>query len=122
MDVGTVITSLKNILGYPVAEGLYTGTEKKYITYVYQDERPFECADNKVLFDRVYVYVNLYVPRTYKYQKDKNTVRKYLENNNFLVSSVQPVLEESQKATQGEDYVRRVTFDCSIIVPRETEE
>ena len=123
MDVNEIITGLKKITGYPVAESLYSGHDKKYITFVFQDERPFECADNKVLSDKVNIYVHLYVPRNYKYTADKNKIRNYLEENDFLVESVTPALENyNGSVTQGDDYARRITFDCSIIIPRESEE
>lgn len=121
MDVNSAIMGLKTVTGYPVQQDIYTGADKKYITFTYQDERPHECADNEVLSDLVEVYVHMYLPTNYKYFEDKKKVRTYLEKNGFLVNSIGSGLDTIE--TKGQlCNVRRITYDCLIVVPREEEE
>lgn len=109
MDLNKKITCLKEITGYPVSQDIYEGNQTKYITFVYQDERPQAAADGKVIADQCDVYVNLYVPKKFDYYPDKDKIRDYLESIGGVIQSISVGIEE-----YGEDKVRCVRYDVQF--------
>ena len=89
MDLTELLMLLKSVTGIEVYQDICTDEDAdKYITYVYQDERPALCADNEVLADRCEIYINLYTPPEYDYFETKKKIRDFLEQNEFVVTSI----------------------------------
>lgn len=115
MDLTEILMQLEEITGLPVYLDMCTDEDAEmYIVYVYQDERPTLCGDNKVLADRCDIYVNLYTPIHYDYFKMKRKIRDYLEGCDFVVNSI-----NSRVETYEAKKVRRTTYDCRYAAFRE---
>lgn len=109
MDLTDILMRLADITGISVYQDICTDEDaEKYITIVYQDERPALCGSNRVLADQCDIYVSLYTPPQYDYFKLKKQIRDYLESNEFVVSSISSGLEMDIPG----DRIRRTTFDC----------
>ena len=114
MDLTEILMRLEEITGIKVYQDICTDEDAEmYITYVYQDERPHLCGNNKVLADKCEIYVNLYTPVHFDYFQIKKKIRDYLESSGFTVSiSTNIEVYEEMK-------VRRTTFDCGYAAFRE---
>lgn len=109
MDLTDILMRLADITGILVYQDICADEDaEKYITIVYQDERPVLCGSNRVLADQCDIYVSLYTPPQYDYFKIKKQIRDYLEQNEFTVSSISSGLEDDISG----DKIRRTTFDC----------
>lgn len=109
MDLTDILMRLAVATGIPVYQDICTDEDaEKYITCVYQDERPVLCANNKVLADQCDIYVSLYTQPQFDYFELKKKIRDYLEQNEFTVSSISSGLEDDISG----DKIRRTTFDC----------
>ena len=109
MDLTDILMRLADITGISVYQDICTNEDaEKYITIVYQDERPALCGNNRVLADQCDIYVSLYTPPQYDYFIIKKQIRDYLESNGFVVSSINSELETDITG----DRIRRTTFDC----------
>lgn len=110
MNLNPVLAKLEDVTGLPVEQDIYSGEEERYITFVYQLERPADYADNEPISDTCDVYVNLYVPIGYEYFELKDTIREYLEKTGFHVE-ISSFLETGKRSTER---IRRIIYDCSI--------
>lgn len=109
MDLTEMLMKLAESTGIAVYQDICTDEDAdRYITYVYQDERPALCGNNKVLADQCDIYVNLYTPVDFDYFEVKKTIRNYLETNEFTVTSIGTKLEDDPSGGK----IRRTTFDC----------
>lgn len=109
MDLTELLMPLAEVAGIGVYQDICTDEgADRYITCVYQDERPALCGNNKVLADQCDIYINLYTPQDFDYFRLKETIRDYLEENEFLVSSISSGLENDISGGR----IRRTTFDC----------
>lgn len=109
MDLTEILMRLAEETGIQVYQDICTDEDaEKYITCVYQDERPALCGNNKVLADQCDIYVNLYTPPQFDYFGVKKKIRDYLEKNEFAVNSISSGLEDDISG----DKIRRTTFDC----------
>ena len=119
MDLTDILMKLAEVTGIPVYQDICTDEDAdRYITYIYQDERPALCGDNRVLADQCDIYVNLYTPPGFDYFKAKKEIRDYLENNDFAISSIGTGLEDDPSGQK----IRRTTFDCRYAAFREQED
>lgn len=111
MDLTEKLLKLEAVTGITVYQDFCTDENaKKYITYIYQDERPVLCGNNRVLADKCDIYVNLYTPPEFDYFAIKNKIRDYLEENEFVITSTASKVEDYKPAKR----IRRTTFDCAI--------
>lgn len=116
MDLTDILMAMEAVTGISVYQDICIDEEAdKYITYIYQDERPVLCGNNKVLADQCDIYVNLYTPLNFDYFETKKKIRDYLEENEFSVRSIGTGIEND---TSGKK-VRRTTFDCRYAAFRE---
>ena len=109
MDLTDILMQLVAVTGIPVYQDICTDEDAdRYITLVYQDERPALCGNNRVLADQCDIYVHLYTPPAFDYFKKKKEIRDFLEKNDFVISSIGSGLEDDISG----DKIRRTTFDC----------
>lgn len=109
MDLTDILMKLEAVTGVPVYQDICTDEEAdRYITCIYQDERPVLCANNHVLADQCDIYVNLYTPMVFDYFEMKKKIRNYLEESEFVVMSIGTVLEDDSCGSK----IRRTTYDC----------
>jgi len=109
MDLTELLMKLAEVTGIEVYQDICTDEDTdRYITYVYQDERPALCGNNGVIADRCDIYVNLYTPVNFDYFGVKKTIRNYLETNEFSVTSIGTGIEDDPSGGK----IRRTTFDC----------
>lgn len=109
MDLTELLMGLAGVTGIGVYQDICTDEDAdRYITYVYQDERPALCANNEVLADQCDIYVNLYTPLGFDYFETKKTIRDYLEANSFSITSIGTGSEDEPSGKK----IRRTTFDC----------
>lgn len=73
----------------------------------YVDERPAQFSDNKARIECADVYVHLFTPLSFDYMELKRSLRDSLEQNAFLVSSIQSYLEQDTN-------IRHTVFECEI--------
>lgn len=111
MDLTEKLMKIEDITDIPVYQDFCTDEKaEKYITYIYQDERPVLCGNNSVLADKCDIYVNLYTPPEFDYFAIKDKIRGYLEENEFVITSITSRVENYKPAKR----IRRTTFDCTI--------
>ncbi len=111
MDLSEKLLKLETVIGIPVYQDFCTDENAdKYITYIYQDERPVLCGNNRVLADKCDIYVNLYTPPEFDYFAIKNKIRDYLEENEFVITSIASRVEDYKTVKR----IRRTTFDCTV--------
>lgn len=109
MDLTDILMRLADITGISVYQDVCTDEDaEKYITVVYQDERPVLCGSNRVLADQCDIYVSLYTPPQFDYFGVKKQIRDYLEGNEFVVNSISYGIENDLSGKR----IRRTTFDC----------
>lgn len=109
MDLTDILMPLESVTGIPVYQDMCPDEDAdRYITCVYQDERPALCGNNKVLADQCDIYVNLYTPRNFDYFRVKEKIRDYLEEKEFAITSISSGLENDISGNR----IRRTTFDC----------
>ena len=109
MDLTEILMKLAEVTGIEVYQDICTDEDAdRYITYVYQDERPALCGNNEVLADQCDIYVSLYTPIKFDYFGVKKTIRNYLEANEFSINSIGTGIEDDPSGGK----IRRTTFDC----------
>lgn len=107
MDINEIMIALCDGLGLPCAQDLYSGEEEKWVTFNYVDERPAQFSDNKARIECADIYVHLFTPLSFDYMELKRSLRDSLEENAFLVSSIQSYLEQDTS-------IRHTVFECEI--------
>lgn len=85
----------------------YTGTSDKYITFSYEDEQPVLWGDNRVLADTAYIQIQLITPKNFNYLTTKHLVRDALEDNDYIVTSIQSFVGDY---IQGTEKTRQTVF------------
>ncbi len=116
MDLTDILMQLATVTGIQVYQDICIDEDTdKYITCVYQDERPALCANNRVLADQCDIYVNLYTPSGFDYFGVKRQIRDYLEEKEFVINSIHSGLEDDISGNK----IRRTTFDCKYVGFRE---
>ena len=108
MNVNPLMQGLETVTGLPVVPDLYEGSEKKYITYTYEDESPIGFGDDEVLADTAYMQVNLFTPKDFNYMSLKHSIRDYLESLGCLTSTLSRVYQENN------EQIRQTTFTVEI--------
>lgn len=110
MNVNKTLLGLKDVTGFPVAPDLYEGTEDKYITFTYEDERAALYANDVEISTEVTVEVNLFTPSNYNYFKAKDAIKAYLVENGFQVENIQSWIATEEKGTSK---YRQTTFSVN---------
>jgi hypothetical protein len=115
MNVNPIILGLKQIealANIPVVPDEYEGTEKKYITFTYEDERGVEFGDDKVLADTAYMQINFFTPKKFDYMALKEVIKTYLEEVGIVTSTTSRVYEINNEK------IRQTTFTVEITKER----
>ena len=75
MDLNDKIIKLLETTGLPVEQDEYTGEDKKYIVFTYEDEGPNAWGDNHPIADTAYMQIQLITPKNYNYFHMKEKIR-----------------------------------------------
>lgn len=111
MNVNPIILGLntvQSLANIPIEEDEYSGKEKTWITFTYEDERGTERGDDKVLADTAYIQVNFFTPRDYNYKSDKEDIKTYLEEVGIVTSVTSRAYEINNEK------IRQTTFTVEI--------
>ncbi|MBQ0113998.1 MAG: hypothetical protein KBT03_12785 [Bacteroidales bacterium] len=106
-----IIELLGTATALPVAQDEYEGTSSSYLIFIYEDETPDNYADNKANCDTVYLQIQLITPKNYNYMNLKHIIRNALENNDWIVTSIQSFLGD---AIQGTEKIRQTIFKTNL--------
>lgn len=115
MNVNPKILGLGDVVNCPVEPDVYSGSEDRYITFTYEDERPATHADNKSIADEAYIQISYFVPKKYDYMDDKHKIRDYLEEQGFKVTSMGCWIED---ALTGYQKIRHLVFETNYTETR----
>jgi hypothetical protein len=107
MNLNPILQSIAGGMGYPAAQDIYEGKERKYIIYTYEDERASYHGDDGWEETTVSMQVQLITPKDYNYFADKAALKRLLENNGFSVEYIQSFLTDT---LTGTDRVRQTVF------------
>lgn len=77
-DLITALTSA----GYPIAQGKYAGSAASYITFNYLTD-PDNYADNAPNYERYFIQVHLFVPKTTDTTTTEATIKSLLAAGGF---------------------------------------
>ena len=114
-SVNKIITAALKPFGLPVAENLYEGTKKEYITYNYADDAVGDMGDDVPQAYVAYMQVHYFCPLDKSYADMKRRIRKALINAGFTPPEV---VDASDLA----DRTRHLVFECDIENEYELEE
>ena len=119
MNVNIEIQELETITGLPVSPDVYSGSDDKYITYEYTDERPIFWGDDTSLYDQAIIRINLYTPPMFNYMALKHKIRDYLDTIGEI-DNIESWLETFTAKNNLEQTIRHTTFN--VVITREREE
>lgn len=108
MTINQTIKKALEPFGYPVKPDLYTGPEKKWITFNEADNRAVMHGNNRPLGDLVSMQIHFFLPLTENYLKERREIRKALLNAGFTY----PVIT---MLTEDDTGYRHIIFECEII-------
>lgn len=111
MNVNAKLRQLEEVTGYPVRPDEYSGSEEKYITFTYEDERPVLSGDNDEIAETAYLQVSLFTPKDFNYFPDKKKIKKALKEQGFNIESIQSWLDDAKTGTKK---TRRTIFIVNI--------
>ena len=86
MSVASDLRTLLLTLGYPVAQGTYTGAETTYITFNYTTN-PANFADDNPLDEVYLIQVHLIAPATLNTTTLQKTIKSLLMNAGYIYPS-----------------------------------
>lgn len=109
MNVNKLIIDAGSAIGYPVEQDIYTGSEEKYITFTYEDERAALHADDEEQAETAYLMISMVTPKDYNYFSDRADLKKTLKKSGFNISSIQSWLDN-----EGTKKTRRTIFTVNI--------
>lgn len=112
MSVNSLIIKTLSPFGYPVEPDLYTGTERRYFTFNYADERGRNFGDNEPGCIISYMQIHFFLPVSENYLKIKNQIREALFKAGFTYPSISMLLVTESK-------IRHIIFECQIAEERE---
>lgn len=102
------IKALLAELGYPVANDVYTGTEKEYLVFNYQTI-PSNFADDEPQHERVLVQVHLFARHTVSTTKLEKQIKRALFDAGYTWPSRMNATEETRSSTGT---TRHIVFEC----------
>lgn len=100
MNLNEKIIKLLETTGLPVEQDEYTGEDKKYIVFTYEDEGPAEWGDDRPIADTAYIQIQLITPKNYNYFYMKEKIRDLLEEADFSVTSIRSFLGDVYVGTE----------------------
>lgn len=102
-----------NTLLPTVSPNVYTGTEKTYITFNYEDDRAIDFADDTPQTDIATIMIHLFTPTNYMALKKQ--IRLKLFQAGFSYPSITEFYETDTK-------LNHIVFQCEIEGQSESEE
>lgn len=114
MNVNPIITNALEPEGLPVIPGRYTGTEDKYYSFNYEDDRGLVFADNDPQIDVASIQVHLFVPLDFNYIQLKKRTRARLFKAGFSYPYITEFIETDKKKIH-------IIFQCEIDGQSESE-
>lgn len=115
MNLNKLLTTLLSKTRLPVSQDEYDGCCDKYIIYTYEDERPADYADNRVIADTTYLQIQLITPKNFNYITLKKEIRDILECADFSVRSIKSFLGSGHVGTEK---VRQTIFHVEYTTGR----
>lgn len=112
MHVNEVIIEALKEFGYPCKPNLYKGSDKKYFTFNYADERGSNFGDNEPECVINYMQIHFFTPLNENCMSEKKKIREAL----FKAGFTYPVVTE---LTEPENNIRHIVYECDIAEERE---
>ena len=106
-----IVEAIKGF-NYPYEPERYTGSDERYFTYNYADERPSLFADDRALEVTASVQIHFYLPKHEKFSKLKREIKEALQAHGFTYPEVTILTEEKK---------RHLIFECDVEVEMEDE-
>ena len=107
MNINSKLLALKEIIKVNVEQDSYEGTDEKWITFNYSDDRPYFFLNGEPTADTAKLQVHFFVPKSYNYFSDKDKIQKHLEDEGFDEISSQTYYEVETKK-------RHIIFECAF--------
>lgn len=112
INVNKILMGLEDIIKCPVAPDEYTGKERKYIVFSYDDERGSSFGDNEELTTTADISVTMFCPASYNYFSDKKKIKNALMEFGFEIVSINSFLERIKDA----ESLRHLVFDTTYTI------
>lgn len=112
MSTNAVIIQALKPFGYPCKPNHYTGSDKKYFTFNYADERGADYGDNEPGCIKASMQIHFFLPLKENYISEKKKIREAL----FAAGFTYPIVTE---LIETENEVRHIVYECDIIEERE---
>ena len=106
-SINKIIVSALRPFGLPVAENLYEGTAKEFLTYNYADDREGDAGDDEPQAYVASVQIHYFCPLNASYTDMKRRIRRTLVDAGFTAPEV-------TDASDTADRVRHLVFECEI--------
>ena len=116
MSVNSIIINALSEFDYPVKPDIYTGKEKRYITFNYADDRGMGFADDEpdcILAD---MQIHFFLPleengKAVNYLSDRRKIREALFKAGFTYPSIVNLVETDNN-------IRHLVFECQTTEER----
>ncbi len=121
MRAGEVIIQALSSFGYPVKPNRYDGSERKYFTYNYADERGSDFGDNEPGIILCNMQIHFFLPEYTEsdgqraknsYTREKNQIREALFAAGFTYPEVTVLTETDNNSIH-------IIYECDITEERE---
>lgn len=107
MNCNEIILRTLKPAGLPIEQDEYTGKEKTFIIFSYQDIRPEFHADDMPKEIAYFVLIQLVCPKEYNYFALQKEITRFLTEAGFSYPDVTIFYDSDMKK-------RRITFACQI--------
>jgi hypothetical protein len=107
MTINEKVVSALSGLGYEIEFGIYKGSNDKYITFNFIDDRAELFADDAPIENTVDLQIHFFAPKNYNHMNDKKTIRNSLYNAGFSYPTIQTFYENDTE-------LFHLVFECSI--------
>lgn len=112
MNASKIIVQALSQFRYPCNINCYDGSEKKYFTFNYADERGADYGDNEPGCIKVSMQIHFFLPMDQDHIQEKKQIREAL----FAAGFTYPVVTE---LIETENNVRHIVYECDITEERE---
>ncbi len=118
MEFNEKIMAIAKEFGLEAEQDEYTGTNQTYIIFTQEDEVPKCFGDNQPESDLIYIMLQIITPKKEQYIPLKNKLRKELEKEGFMVTSVRSFLGDTYHGTTK---LRQTILEMQYLQEREEE-
>lgn len=109
MNINPLMEQVREVMGIPVEQDLYSGREEEFIVFSYADERAAYYGDNDEEEISVEIQVQLITPQSYDYFADKRALKQALKDVGFTIEYIQTWLDD---VAAGTSRARRTIYTC----------